>query len=332
MNASDIPNPLTPLALLPESLADQFQVSRYILVATSGDLYLRLYPYEYDFSKFVNIISQLSPAQKVGSCSQLMLAVGWTFVVALSSTEFLFLLRIRAIFDDKKWVVALFFAMWLATVGGSVVVPFGIKGDHIGPTAYCINTVVQPYSSAGIVISAVNDTLVFFFISTRLMLWTSSNEGAGDRFRSFVQGNGLPAFSKMLLQSGQQVTVGGNIVTMAMILAPASLPAPYHAMFTVPNIAITNSMACRVFRDVKFGRIMMTTSTPVASGSRMPSFANTVVGVNRSNQFNSSTSTTMELGSVYQGHKVSLPLSSSEHHELETSVGAYGVWPPWLSW
>ncbi|KIJ22952.1 hypothetical protein M422DRAFT_276559 [Sphaerobolus stellatus SS14] len=42
---------------------------------------------------------------------------------------------------------------------------------------------------------------------------------------------------------------------MGMILAPPSVPVVFHAMFTVPNMAIANSMACRVYREIRFGRI-----------------------------------------------------------------------------
>ena len=48
---------------------------------------------------------------------------------------------------------------------------------------------------------------------------------------------------------------------MAMILAPASLPPVFHAMSTVPNMAVNNAMACRVFRDIKFGHISSTATT-----------------------------------------------------------------------
>lgn len=81
----------------------------------------------------------------------------------------------------------------------------------------------------------------------------------------------------MLLQSGQEyylVTVGGNILTMGLILAPASLPAVFHAMCTVPNMAVANAMACRVYRDVKFGRIGSTATTGrTTAASSFPSFA-----------------------------------------------------------
>lgn len=41
---------------------------------------------------------------------------------------------------------------------------------------------------------------------------------------------------------------------MAMILSP-SIPPVYRAMFTIPNVAIENAMACKVFRDIKLGII-----------------------------------------------------------------------------
>ena len=37
-----------------------------------------------------------------------------------------------------------------------------------------------------------------------------------------------------------------------MLLDPAVGPI-LHALLTVPNVAIMNAMACKVFRDVKFG-------------------------------------------------------------------------------
>lgn len=51
---------------------------------------------------------------------------------------------------------------------------------------------------------------------------------------------------------------------MIMILTP-SVPPVYHAMFTIPNVAIENAMACKVFRDIKFGLIDSAMSTDVSS-------------------------------------------------------------------
>lgn len=50
------------------------------------------------------------------------------------------------------------------------------------------------------------------------------------------------------------VTVSMNIVSMVVILTP-SVPPIIHAMFTVPNVALQNVMACRVYRLLKLGLI-----------------------------------------------------------------------------
>jgi hypothetical protein len=48
------------------------------------------------------------------------------------------------------------------------------------------------------------------------------------------------------------VTVGLNITTLTLLLT-LSLPPVVRAMMSIPNIAIENAMACRVFRQLKLG-------------------------------------------------------------------------------
>lgn len=140
----------------------------------------------------------------VGNCQSLQVAIGSCFAVAVPATSMLFFLRVRAVFNHNKYIVALFTVLWLATVGGSITVPFAISGGHIGPTDHCINTAVKPFSSAGVIISTVNDTLVFIFISWRL-LESAPLEGAlTHRAKLFLRGAHLPAFSRTLLQGGQE--------------------------------------------------------------------------------------------------------------------------------
>ena len=58
-----------------------------------------------------------------------------------------------------------------------------------------------------------------------------------------------------------------NIVSMVVILTP-SVPPIIRAMFTVPNVALQNTMACRVYRLLKLG-IIRDDAVPLAlcSGS-----------------------------------------------------------------
>lgn len=54
-----------------------------------------------------------------------------------------------------------------------------------------------------------------------------------------------------------------NIVAMVLILTP-SVPPVLQAMFSIPNVALQNAMACRVFRQLKLGLIR---ETPTMGGS-----------------------------------------------------------------
>lgn len=319
-NSTALPNAETPLAFLSPTLASQFEVSRYLLVATCGMFswdvltnlrndYKIVTKYAIRLPTIVYFVSRIAAFAyiitgtvftigAVGNCQSLQVAIGCCFAVAIPATSLLFFFRVRAIFNANNWIVAFFAFLWLAVLGGSWTVPFAIQGGHIGPTDHCINTGVKPFSSAGIIISTVNDTVIFIAISWRLLETTTYDDSFRGRIKSFFRGKGLPAFSRSLLQSGQEyylITVGGNILTMGMILAPDSLPAVFHAMFTVPNIAIANSMACRVYRDIKFGRINPSTTFRTTERNKsLPTFVAAKKQRRNMSEFETETSTGLQ--------------------------------------
>lgn len=53
-------------------------------------------------------------------------------------------------------------------------------------------------------------------------------------------------------KTSTRVTVGMNIATCAMLLL-SDLSPVLRAMLSVPNLALENAMACRVFRKLKLG-------------------------------------------------------------------------------
>lgn len=69
--------------------------------------------------------------------------------------------------------------------------------------------------------------------------------------------------------------MGWQTLGVVMILSP-SLPPMYRAMFAIPNLAVLNSMACRVYRRIRFGLIQevpMSTCHRSAGGiSTLPGF------------------------------------------------------------
>jgi len=70
-----------------------------------------------------------------------------------------------------------------------------------------------------------------------------------------ILGEYLPTFSKALLQDGQVyylVSVTSNII-VAVITWTVVVPVAYRVALTIFNVAVTNMMACRVYRHTKFG-------------------------------------------------------------------------------
>ncbi|KAJ7605795.1 hypothetical protein FB45DRAFT_951962 [Roridomyces roridus] len=83
----------------------------------------------------------------------------------------------------------------------------------------------------------------------------STTSGISGRSQSFIRGRGLPALSRTLLHSGQAyylITVGVNVFSLVFGL---NLPPSLHTLFSSPNIALENAMACRVYRALRLGMI-----------------------------------------------------------------------------
>jgi len=277
LNVSELPNPLTPMALIPPEIAYQIQIGIYILVGTLG-------AYIWDILSNLQNDYKLLTTQKVG------LATGayffsrlWSFLYILSSTLFetyplkrcvlgqllanicyaiavpanclLFFLRARAIFNRNPYLVMILFVLWLSVLGTGAVMPSGIFGGNIGPTPYCLTTSAKPYVGAIGITPVIHDTAVFFAISWRLFGNSQGGHGLGGNIRAFLTGEYLPQFSKAVLKDGQlyylsAVTV--NLLTVIMFYNH-DVAESYRTMFTVCNIMITNCMACLVFRNTKFG-------------------------------------------------------------------------------
>ncbi|KAF8515739.1 hypothetical protein JB92DRAFT_2716890 [Gautieria morchelliformis] len=284
-----IVTPDTPLAFLPSDVGLQLEASRYLYIATVsayvwdllcslGDDYHLITKFALTIPTVVYFVSrimtlafiltsmvfQIAP---VDSCQALQVALGWCFAVALPSTSLLFFFRIMAVFNRQRRVIAFFAILWLASLGGAITVPFAIEGGHIGPTKLCINTNVKSFSSVGFVMNTCNDILIFLAISWEVV----SRAPSRNKVRSFFAGRDLPFVSKELLQGGQQyfmITVGMNLLTMILLLlSSSSIPPVIKAMFTIPNVALENSMACRVFRNIKLGKTTNANVRTTGNGS-----------------------------------------------------------------
>lgn len=135
----------------------------------------------------------------------------------------------------------------------------------------------------------MNDTLVFFAISYRIVSSAMVSSTWSARVKSFFMGDGLLNLSKALLQGGQvyylsvflifdilvdecrpnmciSATIGVAITATALILSPG-IPGVLKPILGSVYIALSSTMACRVYRALLLGVLTdpkMNTATVVS--------------------------------------------------------------------
>ncbi|RDB25753.1 hypothetical protein Hypma_006259 [Hypsizygus marmoreus] len=254
-----------------------FTIATYVIVGSTGafiwDLLANmesdhqlLFKYDMAFPTVVYFLSRISvlastlvnavirSAPLGAHCQRFQTTACVLYHIAFSSTALLFFLRVRAIFNRNVYVVAFFFVLWLAVLGGSATVATVGGSSPLGPTKYCLPKPTKMYISASPITLAVHDTLVFAAISWRILSHSWLDPNMKPALKAFVTGRYLPAFSRALLQDGQVyylVTIVSNLIAVITVTLPA-VPRAYRFMY-VFNCAVSNMMACRVFRHTKFG-------------------------------------------------------------------------------
>jgi len=191
------------------------------------------------------------------------------FVIGGPATSLLFFLRVRAVYNRSRIITAFFGILWLGITGTSILITIGTTDSHIPYTRRCIEGLAPIYTTVPIILTAVNDTLVFLAISYRMVFSAMVRSTWRARARSFFMGEGLHQLSKALLQSGQVyyfVTIGVAITWTALILSP-SIPGQLHPILGSAYFALANAMACRVFRAVLLESIKDPQTNPTKLGS-----------------------------------------------------------------
>ncbi|KAF7373842.1 hypothetical protein MSAN_00596100 [Mycena sanguinolenta] len=275
-NATESLNPSTPLAFLPPALADQFELSRYLLAATLGayvwDIALNLgndhallFKHRVRFPTIVYFLSRaftlayiltnfVYTVAPVKSCNALELSGSICFVLSQTATAMLFFLRVTAVWYPSKVAFVLFSILWIAILGGGITAPLGIRAAHMGPTMQCIFIAVPVDTEAAAIMPLINDTAIFFAINYRILAHTIAADSLLARLRIFFGGTGLSTLSQALLRSGQHFYLIVVATHVAYLVLRGSSPV-YRAMLAVPAFTLVNAMACLVFRRIKFGLI-----------------------------------------------------------------------------
>ncbi|PBK90090.1 hypothetical protein ARMGADRAFT_934733 [Armillaria gallica] len=288
----ELPNPITP------ALMSQSKISLCLYAATLGGYlwdiainlendYQLLFKHRIRYPTLIYYMSRVftlgyiltgfaTGVTDIPNCKAHQITSGICIVLSLIFTSLLFFLRVTAIWHNNQYVFFFFTFLWFGVIAGTITVLVGVRGAHIVTTQQCINVRVPEYHQVAVILSLIFDSCTFIAITYRILLYTSINEEtARGRLRAFF-GRGVPIVSRNLLLGGQQyylVAVCGQIVCLILILVPG-LPPVYRGMCAVPVVAVTNAMACIVFRKIKLG-LITSDGTVVAIFHASPDLADT---------------------------------------------------------
>ncbi len=97
--------------------------------------------------------------------------------------------------------------MWLAAVGSSatpIIAAFTVAPySNIGPTKYCIGTIIPKYVGASAIVPLVNDTLLFLALAWRLQQSDYVENEEERNFKTVVTGKHLTRLSRAIFRNGQ---------------------------------------------------------------------------------------------------------------------------------
>ncbi|KAF5345783.1 hypothetical protein D9758_011904 [Tetrapyrgos nigripes] len=279
-------NPLTPDIFFPPNILVAALAATYLVVGVTGmflwDMlshvgmdWRLLFEYRVGLPTFVYFLSRISTmaylivqtifvTAPLPDCNKAVFAQLGCYFVAAASTSFLFFLRIRAIYNGARFVIIVYSLLWLLNLGCYILTFFTVGGMNIGISA-------KLYTSHNISVNAGT--------TTERRSWRNGFAIVRD-VKQFFSGNNLPRLSRTLLKDGQVYYLVVFLTTALIILlnfTPSPAPA-FHLMTITPHIALANSMAGYVYRNVRFGIIRegelsnAIGSVPVSINPSLPDF------------------------------------------------------------
>jgi len=209
------------------------------------------------------ITSTTYMSTEVSRCDILQVFIGASFVVAITSTSFTFLLRVVAIFNNSKIVMAVFGLLWLSIAATSILVLTATTSGYIGSTRYCALIFYRLSGSPVWALASwtVFDTLSFIAVSWRLITTTTiPGEASRDspwwkRAKSMITGDSLPNFTKSLLRGGERYflsSLGFDILALVVIFGSTiktTESTDFGLALVFCDLVLKNVLSCRLFRQ-----------------------------------------------------------------------------------
>ncbi|THU77603.1 hypothetical protein K435DRAFT_701988 [Dendrothele bispora CBS 962.96] len=203
----------------------------------------------------------------ISNCKHMEFILPLTVAVSTNSISLLFLLRVRAVFHERRKAQIFFITFWLISAATSALFfKIGDIGQSIINPQKCAYRNLHPtFSLVAIGFFLVFDTIVYLAISFHLFrnfqfernMENILGAGSHRQTSSFFTGKCLPAFSRSFLRDGQLYYTISFLLSVPVIiiyLLP-SIATQYKVITNPLYTALLSILACYVFRNVKLGKI-----------------------------------------------------------------------------
>jgi len=145
----------------------------------------------------------LALAGSIAHCQTVQHVLSSFFFVSHAATDFLFLARVRAVYHNNKRVCSAFISLWVVDVGVLGLVFTGFRAREIADTKHCMNDGEQKWVAAIMLMPLFFDTMVYIFITIRLLSVQNPNEKKVT-WKTICAGKSLPRVAGAVMQGGQQ--------------------------------------------------------------------------------------------------------------------------------
>ncbi|KDR73153.1 hypothetical protein GALMADRAFT_142296 [Galerina marginata CBS 339.88] len=188
-------------------------------------------------------------------CSSLESALSGIYVIVITSTLLLALLRIRSIFRTNALIFILLGISLAMVIGVSMTFVAGVDGGQDLLVSHCSDYIEGQYVGAGLVLIFVHHA--FLLAATTIFVWKNDMAKDGgiahwlEHLRRLSHGS-APSPSSRYLRQDQYcflMTMVVSTINMIWFFASSSDDASLRITMVVAYCVISNIMICRVYRN-----------------------------------------------------------------------------------
>ncbi|KDR70190.1 hypothetical protein GALMADRAFT_43546, partial [Galerina marginata CBS 339.88] len=266
----------TPLIFFSPQLAYQLSVATYLHVGSTGALlwdiidnlgndFRLLYYYKIRLPTVAYFVTRISLlgfclgravllTTPVADCSRLADALNALLIVYVTSTTGLFYLRVCAVYNMKRIIIAFFGTTWLAAIAMILTFSKTFMATPVENTHFCGESIRGHFLGPTSFVLVTNDVLIYLAIAYRIHeMFLASDTSVRRRFNVLAFGTSLPVLSKALLQDSQSYFLVVLITKGFLAISAYTFGAPLNVMFIVCHLVLVNILSCRVYRNIKLG-------------------------------------------------------------------------------